>query len=1049
MAADGHAICTMGRINDVSVTLGDATMKTDFYVLKNLEKPILSRQALKMLKLIPHNFPHVKVNHMEGKVEKESKNCEVKKISESKYEKEFDALKKKYPSVFDGKVKIMKSEKTRIKVDQNAIPVSTGAFRSVPEPQMEALKKEIDNLLEQGIIERVNEATPWLHPIVVVPKKGTNEIRMVTDPSKLNQCIEKPVSTQMPPWEVVRKIPLGHKFFTVLDAKKAYYQIELDDESKNLTAFLTPFGRMRYTRLPMGLNISSDEFDRNYGKAVDHLPNIARICEDTLIYGKTKEECLEMTENFLKTCAENNITLNESKVQWLKQEVIFAGYLIKENGYQIDPKLNEALRCFPRPENVTDLRSFFGLANQTCNFSDQIAKIMDPLKPLLKKGNHFSWLDIHEQAFIKAREMLSSKKTLTYYNPKNETQLKVDASRIGLGFVLKQFSNGMWNTVQAGSRFLSEAETRYAMIELELLAIVWAAKKTRMLIEGLSKKNFTIFTDHMPLVPILSKYSLPQITNKRLQRLRMKIDHLQFNITWIKGKDNSEADALSRAPFRNPSKSDQIDEHENDIYEKENIAKICLNAIEMNSENKNDNDLDARLKEIVEASRDDETYQELKNLIKTGFPPIKTNLTASLTPFWHAKEDLHFDENGLIVFQERLFIPKSLRTVILKRLLGMHQSTEKMISRARQCVWWPLMNKDVKNISMSCKPCQEYKQSNRKEKWINHEIPSYPFEFVHCDFGQHQGRHYLIVADQFSSYPFVKEFSTDPTTDMLTETLTLIFSQFAIPRKLFSDGGPQFTSSKFLEYCKRWGISHETSSPHHPQSNGFAEAAIKQMKKIIRGTFIPTKRQVDAESFGAGILLFRNTPCSPTDRSPAEILFGRQLRDNLPVSRKLLKPNLRFDVEKRRRESYEKKNNYSPQYELPLLQPGTRVFVQHPATKRWTTEGSVIKFGNNEREYLIKMDSNDKILRRNRRFLRPQHVPTEDPPVQPVPPMSSFNNRSDPETPMSSPTRRSYAEVAAEQPGKAPIDRPKRDIRKPVRFSDENFVYENKNKSKK
>ncbi len=244
----------------------------------------------------------------------------------------------------------------------------------------------------------------------------------------------------------------------------------------------------------------------------------------------------------------------------------------------------------------------------------------------------------------------------------------------------------MWNTVQAGSRFLSEAETRYAMIELELLAIVWAAQKTRMLIEGLSKKNFTIFTDHMPLVPILSKYSLPQITNKRLQRLRTKIDHLQFNITWIKGKDNSEADTLSRAPFRKPSKSDQIDKHENDIYEKENIAKFCLNAIEMNSENKNENDLDAQLKEIVEASRNDETYQELKNLIKTGFPPIKTNLMANMTPFWHAKEDLHFDEDGLIVFQEQLFIPKSLRIVILERLLLMHQSTEKMISRARQCI---------------------------------------------------------------------------------------------------------------------------------------------------------------------------------------------------------------------------------------------------------------------------------------------------------------------------------------------------------------------------
>jgi hypothetical protein len=130
----------------------------------------------------------------------------------------------------------------------------------------------------------------------------------------------------------------------------------------------------------------------------------------------------------------------------------------------------------------------------------------------------------------------------------------------------------------------------------------------------------------------------------------MKIDHLQFNITWIKGKDNCEADALSRAPFRKPSKSDKIDKHENETYEKGNIAKICLNAIESNSENKNENNLDARLKEIVDASQNDKTYQELKNLIQTGFPPIKTNLTASMTPFWHAKENLHFDEDGLIVF---------------------------------------------------------------------------------------------------------------------------------------------------------------------------------------------------------------------------------------------------------------------------------------------------------------------------------------------------------------------------------------------------------------
>lgn len=423
-----------------------------------------------------------------------------------------------------------------------------------------------------------------------------------------------------------------------------------------------------------------------------------------------------------------------------------------------------------------------------------------------------------------------------------------------------------------------------------------------------------------------------------------------------------------------------------------------------------------------------------------------------MSQFWHAKEDLHFDDDGLIVYKDRLFIPNELRTTLLKRLLAMHQSADKMVARARQALWWPNMNKDVHNIAKSCKVCQEHKQSNRTEKWKNHEVPSYPFEIVHLDFGENEGRQYLIVADQFSSYPFVKEFETNPTADMLIQTLTFIFSLFAVPRKIYSDGGPQMTSHKFKEFCEKWGVIHETSSPHHPQSNGFAEAAIKQMKKIIRGTFIHSQRKVDAESFAAGILLYRNTPCSPTDLSPAEILFGRKLRDNLPVSRSLLKPNLRFGVENRQRQAFAKSAKYSPKSQLPLLQPGTRVFIQNPTTRKWSTEGSIVSFGKNDREYLVKMENN-KIMRRNRRFLREQFVAVESPPKQPVAPMSSPNERADRESSSTSPSSRSYAEVAAtprDEVETAWNVRPKREMKRPVRFSDENFVFEeNKRKMRK
>jgi hypothetical protein len=120
----------------------------------------------------------------------------------------------------------------------------------------------------------------------------------------------------------------------------------------------------------------------------------------------------------------------------------------------------------------------------------------------------------------------------------------MDVSRLnGIGFMLKQEIDGIWRPVQAGSQLLTETEGRYAMVDLELLAICWAAKKCASFIDCLPLKNFEIRTDHSPLIPILNKYTLPEI-EKHLQRLRAKLDHLQFTTVWIKGKDNTQADVL-------------------------------------------------------------------------------------------------------------------------------------------------------------------------------------------------------------------------------------------------------------------------------------------------------------------------------------------------------------------------------------------------------------------------------------------------------------------------------------------------------------------------
>jgi hypothetical protein len=273
------------------------------------------------------------------------------------------------------------------------------------------------------------------------------------------------------------------------------------------------------------------------------------------VHGHTSEELARKTKDFVSACAEAGITLNNKIISYNKPEVVFGGYLISEAGYSIDPSFTTTLSEFPVPKLQTDIRSFCGLANQMCNFSDDISEALAPFNHLLKKGQKFEWNDDIQATFEAARCHLTSTKTLAFYRPDRKSRLITNASRLnGIGFVFKQETDIILKPVQAGSRFLTKTEGRYTMVKLELLAICWATKKCANFIDGLPLKLFKIWTDHAPLIPILNKYTLPKIENKRLQRLRAKLDHLQFHAVWIKGSDNTEADVLSRIPHRKAGK---------------------------------------------------------------------------------------------------------------------------------------------------------------------------------------------------------------------------------------------------------------------------------------------------------------------------------------------------------------------------------------------------------------------------------------------------------------------------------------------------------------
>ena len=262
--------------------------------------------------------------------------------------------------------------------------------RVIPFAYRDKLKAELDVLLEQGIIAPVTQPTEWCAPIVVAPKKDTERIRMCVDLSHLNKFVRRERYQSATPAHAVADITAeSARVFTKLDAMKGYHQCPLDEGSQLLTTFITPFGRYKYLRAPYGISSISEHYNRRMDEAFVGLTGFRRVVDDVLIFDSNVEEHAGHVRQFLQRCAEQQITLNTDKFVFAQSAIPFAGFIISSQGYRIDDSITTAISRFPTPSNRTDLRSFFGLANQLSTSTASIATLLAPLRPLLSTKNEF------------------------------------------------------------------------------------------------------------------------------------------------------------------------------------------------------------------------------------------------------------------------------------------------------------------------------------------------------------------------------------------------------------------------------------------------------------------------------------------------------------------------------------------------------------------------------------------------------------------------------------------------------------------------------------
>ena len=314
--------------------------------------------------------------------------------------------------------------------------------------------------MAQDIITPTGDTpSEWCHPMVVVPKPNGG-VRITVDMTKLNMQVARTTHPAPTPQDAIRRIDRKAKYFTTFDAIHGYWQIPLDEEDQHLTTFITPQGRFKFRRGPMGLCSTGDEYNRRGDEALADIPNLVKVVDDILLWDEDYDDHLLHITEVLNRCREHGITLNAEKMNLAAKSVSFCGYTISHNGMAAADEKVKAIAEFPTPSNITDLRSFMGLVNQLAEFTPNISQSAEVLRPLMSPKNTFIWTAEHNQAFLKTKEALAKPPVLAHFDISAPTVLQTDASRLnGLGYALLQEHNGIWRLIQCGSRFLQDVET--------------------------------------------------------------------------------------------------------------------------------------------------------------------------------------------------------------------------------------------------------------------------------------------------------------------------------------------------------------------------------------------------------------------------------------------------------------------------------------------------------------------------------------------------------------------------------------------------------------
>ena len=657
----GELIKPLG-VAEVVVTYGDQEKTLPLVVTPNFGPTLLGRNWLRELVL---DWNSLFCHHVDSKPVEDA---------------DLDLLLKEYEEVFVPELGTLKDVEVHIPVRPNAKPKFFKA-RSVPYAVKDKVEKELDRLVENGVYQPV-KYSKWAAPIVPVKKPDSDDIRICGDYKiTVNQAADID-NYPVPKTEDLLSTLNGCKLFCKLDFRTAYQQLLLDEESREIMTVNTHKGLFQPTRLQYGVHSASGIFQREMEKRFGHIPKLLVRVDDILIGGTSKSDVLTNLRLALQVVKESGLRLKREKCKFLATEIVYLGFLINAEGISPVKSKLEPIMKLPRPQNVTQLKSFLGMINYYHRHLPNLADNLEPLHRLLRKGYTWKWGDAQEASFKKAKDLLCSSGLLMHFDLSKEICVSCDASPYGLGAVLShQLEGGIEKPIAYASRTLAPAERNYCQLEKEGLALVYAVKKFHQYLYGY---KFTAITDHKPLLGLLAAdKAIPSMASGRVQRWALLLAGYNYDLKYRPGSAIANSDCMSRLPLQ----SQETLRSTSDVY----VADLVHAPVTSD--------------EVRLHTRRDATLGKVLDFVLHGWPDSEMS-AEELGPYKSRQNELSV-EDGCVLWGNRVVIPPSLQSQVLSELHEAHPGMTRMKALARSYVWWPKMDKSIEEMVHGCNECQE------------------------------------------------------------------------------------------------------------------------------------------------------------------------------------------------------------------------------------------------------------------------------------------------------------------------------------------------------